>query len=253
MTRNGWVRCLLLTCGLILSGDPGFAQEPSSQTPSSSEGLEFGQVPVPEENIVKTEGPEASGGIWGWVIASILTGTALIAGISWITLRRFGDRIRLPLTVNDLPGSARLVITLILLLFGLVHLFGMTTAYIMSSIVNASAPEYFFYMKIGKLTGMTHAHLFGTAVMHMVVALAFLLTTVREKWKVILIAATLLGSPIDYAAWWLIKYVSPLFEGLALAGEVTSEVGYLTMTLIALYQLWRREKNLRTVKRTQET
>jgi hypothetical protein len=34
------------------------------------------------------------------------------------------------------------------------------------------------------------------------------------------------------------KYVSPLFEALALAGEVTSEVGYLTMTVIALSQLW---------------
>ncbi|MBI4715033.1 MAG: hypothetical protein HY760_03695 [Nitrospirae bacterium] len=241
MTHKGWVLCLLLTCGLILYGDPGFPQEPAPQTPSTSEGLEFGRVPVPQENIVKVEGPEASGGMWGWVIASILAGGALIAGLSWVTLCRFGDRIRLPLTVNDLPGSARLAVTLILLLFGLVHLFGMTTAYIMSSIVNTSAAEYFFYMKIGKLTGMTHAHLFGTAVMHMVVALVFLLTTVREKWKVILIAATLLGSPIDYAAWWLIKYVSPLFEGLALAGEVTSEAGYLTMTLITLYYLWRKE------------
>ncbi|MBI5197207.1 MAG: hypothetical protein HZA19_01215 [Nitrospirae bacterium] len=238
MKGVGRVLGVLVLCGLVLCGGTSPAQEPSPPTPPSEElGLE--QVPISPENIVNAEGLEASGGMWGWVIASILAGAGLIAGISWMTLRRFGDRIHLPLTVNDLPGSARLAVTLILLFFGLVHLFGMTTAYIMSSIVNASAPEYFFYMKIGKLTGMTHAHLFGTSVMHLVVALSFLLTTVRERWKVILIAATLLGSPIDYAAWWLIKYVSPLFEGLALAGEVTSEVGYLTMTLITLVQLWR--------------
>jgi hypothetical protein len=75
-------------------------------------------------------------------------------------------------------------------------------------------------------------------VMHLVVAAVFLLTSVRESWKIVLITATMLGSPIDIASWWLMKYVSPLFEALALAGEVTSEVGYLTMTVIALSQLW---------------
>jgi hypothetical protein len=77
-----------------------------------------------------------------------------------------------------------------------------------------------------------------------VVAAVFVLTDVREALKVVLITATMLGSPIDIASWWLIKYVSPLFETLAYVGEVTSEVGYLTMTLIALYQLWRPELRL---------
>jgi hypothetical protein len=72
----------------------------------------------------------------------------------------------------------------------------------------------------------------------------FVLTDVRESLKVVLITATMLGSPIDIASWWLIKYVSPLFEALAYVGEVTAQAGFLTMTLIALYQLWRPEPRL---------
>ncbi|MFY9271230.1 MAG: hypothetical protein WAO55_15915 [Candidatus Manganitrophaceae bacterium] len=215
-------------------------QEPSAS--SSSGELEFGEAPIPEENIVKVERSEGSGRMWGWVLLSIASSVGGVAGISWMTIRRFSDRARLPLTVAGLPGSARIMLILVLLIFGLVHLFGMTTAYIMSQIVNASAAEYFFYMKIGKLTGMSHAHLFGMTVMHLVVAMAFLLTTVREPLKVILITATIAGSPVDIASWWLIKYVSPLFEALAFLGETTSEIGYLTMMVITLYQLWRVER-----------
>jgi|GEM_PF-6151382 len=218
------------------SGAEG-AKAPSA--PSSSGELEFGEAPIPEENIVKVERSEGAGRMWGWVLLSMGAIVGGVAGISWMTIRRFGNRVCLPLTVADLPGSARVMFTLVLLIFGLVHLFGMTTAYILSQVVNASTAEYFFYMKIGKLTGMTHAHLFGMTVMHLVVAMAFLLTTVREPLKVVLITATIAGSPVDIASWWLIKYVSPLFEALAFLGETTSEIGYLTMMVITLYQLWR--------------
>lgn len=217
---------------------PQVGQAPPAASPHAGE-LDFGQAPIQEEDIVKVNDSESDRWIWFWVVLSIMTGAGLVAGISFFVLRRFGERLRFPWSVSDLPGSARVMITLVLLLFGLVHLFGMTTAYILANVINESAGEYFFYMKIGKLTGMTHAHLFGTVVMHLVVTMAFLLTTVRERWKVILITATLLGSPMDIASWWLIKYVSPLFEALALAGEVTSEAGYLTMTFITLVQLWR--------------
>lgn len=182
--------------------------------------------------------------MWGWVALSILTAAGLIAGLSAVAIRRWGDRIRLPFTIADLPASVRVMFTLALLVLGLVHLFGAATAYVMSQVVNTSAEEYYFYMKIGKLTGVTHAHLFGTMLMHLVVAAVFVLTDVRETLKVVLIAATMLGSPIDIASWWLIKYVSPLFEALAYMGEVTSQAGFLTMTLIALYQLWRPEPRL---------
>lgn len=238
MTRMRWLVLILLLHGLFLTVNSAAVPQASSEPPSTGE-LEFGQVPIPEESIVKVEASRTSVWMWGWVIFSILAFGGLVAGISYLAIRRWGDRIRFPFTVADLPGSARVMFTLTLLIFGLVHAFGMSTAYIMSNIVNASAEEYFFYMKIGKLTGVTHAHLFGTMVMHLVVAATFLFTTVREPLKVVLITATILGSPADIASWWLIKYVSPLFEALALAGEVTSEIGYLTMTLITLYQLWR--------------
>lgn len=234
---------LLLILLFFARAEAAIAEEAAvSPAPPSSGELEFGQAQIPEENIVKAEASQSSGRMWGWVILSITASVGSVAGISWMTIRRFGNRIRLPLTVADLPGSARMMLTLVLLIFGLVHLFGTTTAYIMSQVVNASTAEYFFYMKIGKLTGMTHAHLFGMTVMHLVVATAFLLTTVREPLKVILITATIAGSPIDIISWWLIKYVSPLFEGLAYLGETTSEVGYLTMMVITLYQLWRVER-----------
>ena len=233
-----WVLLILLIQGSMALANPAAAQETPPEPPASEE-LEFGQAPIPEESIVKVEASRTSVWMWGWVIFSILAFGGLVAGISYLAIRRWGDQIRLPLTVADLPGSVRVMFTLALLILGLVHLFGMSTAYIMSTIVNTSVEEYFFYMKIGKLTGMTHAHLFGTMVMHLVVATAFLFTTVREPLKVVLITATILGSPADIASWWLIKYVSPLFEALALAGEVTSEIGYLTMTIITLIQLWR--------------
>ncbi|HLG21318.1 MAG TPA: hypothetical protein VI382_00780 [Candidatus Manganitrophaceae bacterium] len=231
---------LLIQITILAVGRPAALERPAGalSEPSTAGELEFGQVPIPEEEIVKVEASKASGRMWGWVVLSIAASVGGVAGVSFVVIRRWGDRIRLPLTVAGLPGSARVMLALVLLIFGLVHFFGMTTAYILSRIVNGSTEEYFFYMKIGKLAGMTHAHLFGMTVMHLVVATAFLLTTVREPLKVVLIAATIAGSPIDIASWWLIKYVSPLFEALAYLGETTSEVGYLTMMLITLYQLW---------------
>lgn len=246
MTQTVRILTIGMFCGL-LSGSLAMAQDrsPESTPPSSAVGeLEFGQVSVPEENVVQVAQSKTSGWMWGWVALSILTSVALVAGLSTVAIRRWGGRIRLPFGIADLPASVRVMCTLALLVLGLVHLFGGVTAYIMSQVVNTSAEEYYFYMKIGKLSGVTHAHLFGTMLMHLVVAAVFVLTDVRESLKVVLITATMLGSPIDIASWWLIKYVSPLFEALAYTGEVTSQVGYLTMTLIALYQLWRPEPRL---------
>jgi hypothetical protein len=246
MTQTVRILAIGMLCGL-LSGSLAMAQDrsPESTPPSSAVGeLEFGQASVPEENVVQVAQSKTSGWMWGWVALSILTSVALVAGLSAMAIRRWGDRIRLPFGIADLPASVRVMCTLALLVLGLVHLFGAATAYVMSQVVNASAEEYYFYMKIGKLMGVTHSHLFGTMLMHLVVAAVFVLTDVRESLKVVLITATMLGSPIDIASWWLIKYVSPLFETLAYVGEVTSEVGYLTMTLIALYQLWRPEPRL---------
>ncbi|MEO6666720.1 MAG: hypothetical protein ABIO65_08130 [Nitrospiria bacterium] len=223
------------------------AQErlPDTAAPPTAAGeLEFDREAIPEENIVPVAESKTSASMWGWVALSILLGIGMVAGLSAAAIRRWGDRIRFPFGVADLPASARVMCTLALLVLGLVHLFGAATAYVMSQVVNTSAEEYYFYMKIGKLMGVTHAHLFGTMLMHLVVAAVFILTDVRESFKVVLITATMLGSPLDIAAWWLIKYVSPLFEALAWAGEMTSEAGYLTMTLIALYQLWRPETRL---------
>lgn len=241
MIRLVRILLVVIVCCSVLLVLTAFAQEAPSEPPAPGE-LGFGQVPIPEEAVVKVEKWKTGGWMRGLVIFSILASAGLVGGISWIAIRRWGDRIRFPLTVKDLPGSGRVMLTLALLIFGLVHVFGMTTVYIMSRVVNPSAEEYFFYMKIGKLAGMTHAHLFGTTVMHLAVAAAFLLTTVREPFKTVVITATILGSPIDIASWWLIKYVSSLFEALAVAGEGASEIGYLTMTLIILYQLWRPDK-----------
>lgn len=224
------------------------AQDSPTQTAAPPGELEFGREPIPEENVIPVTQSKTSEWMWGWVALSILAFVGLVAGLSSIAIRRWGGRIRLPFGIPDLPASVRVMFTLALLVLGLVHLFGAATAYVMSQVVNASAEEYYFYMKIGKLTGVTHAHLFGTMLMHLVVATVFVFTDVRESLKVVLITATMLGSPIDIASWWLIKYVSPLFEALAYAGEVTSQVGYLTMTLIALYQLWRAEPRLAGTK-----
>ena len=247
MTRFARVLAIAVLCAMVPLVTVAAAQERApvaSEEPSGSGELNLGEVQIPEERIVRVEDSKTSAWMWGWVALSILIGVGLVAGLSAAAIRRWGDRIRLPFGIADLPASVRVMCTLALLVLGLVHLFGGATAYIMSQVVNASAEEYYFYMKIGKLTGVTHAHLFGTMLMHLVVAAVFVLTDVRESLKVVLITATMLGSPIDIASWWLIKYVSPLFEALAYAGEMTSEVGYLTMTLIALYQLWRPEPRL---------
>ena len=241
MTGLARILAIATLCGFV-SVAVTSAQErlPDTAAPPPAAGeLEFDREVIPEENVVPVAESKTSASMWGWVALSILAGAGLVAGLSAVAIRRWGDRIRLPFGIADLPASVRVMFTLALLVLGLVHLFGAATAYIMSQVVNASAEEYFFYMKIGKLMGVTHAHLFGTMLIHLVVAAVFVLTDVRESLKVVLITATMLGSPIDIAAWWLIKYVSPLFEALAWAGEMTSEVGYLTMTLISLYQLWR--------------
>ncbi|MFZ5862502.1 MAG: hypothetical protein ACOYXR_06680 [Nitrospirota bacterium] len=241
MRQTARVLAIGMLCGL-LSGAVASAQEraPDGAAPSTDSGeLEFGEATIPEGNIVRVAESGTVGPMWAWVALSVLAFAGVVAGLSAVAIRRWGDRIRLPFGIADLPASARVMVTLALLVLGLVHLFGAATAYVMSQVVNASAEEYYFYMKIGKLMGVTHSHLFGTMLMHLVVATVFVFTDVRESLKVVLITATMLGSPIDIASWWLIKYVSPLFEAVAWAGETTSEVGYLTMTLIALYQVWR--------------
>lgn len=89
-----------------------------------------------------------------------------------------------------------------------------------------------------ELLDATHPHLFGQAFMFFVLCHLFALTPVRPGIKVGLYAAAFASVVVDAASPWLIRYVSPAFGYLQVAGTVVMVGSFLVMLWVPLKEMW---------------
>lgn len=91
-----------------------------------------------------------------------------------------------------------------------------------------------------ELLDATHPHLFGQAFLFFVLCHLFALTPVRADRKVVLFSLSFLSVVLDAATPWLIRYVSPAFGWLQVAGTVLMVGCFLVLVVVPLREMWLR-------------
>ena len=170
--------------------------------------------------------------------------------------------------LSQLPPSAKLFCTLFLLGIGLGCLAALTqaaTAVGLSygEVVASLAPEMpMTHMGHGQLSAereidlgqlsqaakvwirtplliqTSHTHLFGQTLIAGLLGGIFLLSSLGERKKAVIVALPFIGTILDIGGMWLTRFVWPPLGVLVLLGGSTFALGYLLITVIAVYELW---------------
>ncbi len=236
---------LFVSLGLMFlawGGLPLLAQAQAPTEFQQEEGIafEFGEVKPEHLEPAQRQRPAVNVALFA---APSLMFVAILFALIWL-LRRNRDPATTQWTTVDLgrlPDSAKVLITLPLVIYGFVHLLALFTAYLQTQVDWASTEEYFFYMKLSKLSAMSHVHLFGHATMYTLVGLSFLLTRVPEKLKIAVLAIPVVSAPLDVYSWWLMKFISARFEFISMVSGMLFSLGFLTMAVITFYEVWLRD------------
>ncbi len=89
-----------------------------------------------------------------------------------------------------------------------------------------------------ELLDATHPHLFGQAFLFFVLCHLFALTPVRPRFKTALYLGAFGTVLIDAAAPWLIRYLSPAFAYLQIAGTAAMVAIFLILVWVPLREMW---------------
>src|SRR5881628_3030847 len=84
----------------------------------------------------------------------------------------------------------------------------------------------------------SHTHLFGQTLIAGLLGLIFLLASVREGLKVLIVALPFVGTLMDIGGMWLTRFAWPSLSVLVIAGGSLFALGYALITVISLWQLW---------------
>jgi hypothetical protein len=142
-------------------------------------------------------------------------------------------------TLSALPRKAKWLATLALTSFALNHLFAVALVWQVTTQVDAGAKEHFSYKSPPVLLRMAHQHAFGHGVMYLATGGIFLFADAPEWAALALFTAAFVGSWLDIAAWFLLKYRSARWELLSEASGSAYALAFTAMTAISLFQMWR--------------
>lgn len=206
--------------------------------------LDLDQPSVEKETFQAVKSSEKRPSARLWLALSFVIYLVILAVIFLYVWKNQSIFPNIPISLSVFPASAKVLITFVLLMFGLVHAFGLWDAYLQTHQVFESAEEYFGYMKLAKLVSLSHPHLFGFALMYLLVGGLFILTAWSEPVKAFIVAIPLLSATFDVLSWWMIKMVSADFELLTLFTGIAFSTGFGIMTLLILQEMWlgRRSK-----------
>jgi hypothetical protein len=84
----------------------------------------------------------------------------------------------------------------------------------------------------------SHTHLFGQTLIAGLLGGIFLLSSLGERKKAVIVALPFIGTILDIVGMWLTRFVWPPLGILVLLGGSTFALGYLLITMIAVYELW---------------
>jgi hypothetical protein len=175
---------------------------------------------------------------WLAILIAVLS-VGLSIFIACRATRNSPQKRKMPFKLSDLPAAAKLIPTFFLITFFFVHIIALTDAMIQSKVIAKNAHEYFHYMKYSRLLGLSHAHLFGHAVMYTLVATPFAFTNWKEFTKALLITLAMIMAMADVGSWWLIKYFGEEFEIISMVSGMTFTSCFLVMAGKTLKDLWK--------------
>jgi hypothetical protein len=84
----------------------------------------------------------------------------------------------------------------------------------------------------------SHTHLFGQTLIAGLLGGIFLLSSLGERKKAVILALPFMGTIFDIGGMWLTRFVWPPLGVLVLLGGSMFALGYCLMTVIAVYELW---------------
>ncbi|MGH7274405.1 MAG: hypothetical protein ACREIQ_08115, partial [Nitrospiria bacterium] len=166
----------------------------AADEPGGSLSLDLDQPSGGKETFQPVEGQGKRPSARLWLALSFLIYLLILGIIFFYVWRNQHILPNIQIRLLDFPASAKVLITFVLLMFGLVHAIGLWDAYLQTHQVFESAEEYFGYMKLAKLASLSHPHLFGFALMYLLVGGLFILTTWSEPVKAFIVAIPLLSA-----------------------------------------------------------
>ena len=84
----------------------------------------------------------------------------------------------------------------------------------------------------------SHTHLFGQTLIAGLLGGIFLLSSLGEGKKAVIVALPFVGTILDIGGMWLTRFVWQPFGVLVLIGGGMFALGYVLITVIAMYELW---------------
>jgi hypothetical protein len=88
----------------------------------------------------------------------------------------------------------------------------------------------------------SHTHLFGQTLIAGLLGLIFLLSSLAEAPKTVILALPFVGTLLDIGGMWLTRFVWPPFASVVLLGGGLFALGYVLITAITLWELWFRKE-----------
>ena len=84
----------------------------------------------------------------------------------------------------------------------------------------------------------SHTHLFGQTLIAGLLGGIFLLSSVGEGKKALIVSLPFIGTVLDIGGMWLTRFVWPPLGVLVLLGGSLFALGYLLIAVMAVYELW---------------
>jgi hypothetical protein len=216
------------------------SEPPNPPAPvTGSGGLDFDSAELPPGSVTSatSDGSDHSK-LWASLAVGVMGG--LVGAAAIVGRRRRSATIGLDL--HAVPLSAKLALTLLLLIYGVTHVVAALTGYLDTRVVYSTTAEYFRFLKPPRLSALSHAHLMAIATMDGIVALFYAWTRRSGALACAVITMTFVGVAADIAAWWLIKYAGPGFEWMSIAAGIAFSLGFAVMAFALLRTAWLRKE-----------
>ncbi len=93
----------------------------------------------------------------------------------------------------------------------------------------------------GRLGTLSHTHLISHGVMFFLLSLIFIATTVKDRWKILLVLTAYAGIVMDVFSWWLAK-TAAAFAYFSVVGGALLGIAFLFFFFVPLWEMWLKKK-----------
>ena len=92
-----------------------------------------------------------------------------------------------------------------------------------------------------EIVQLGHIHILGFSLLFISLAAILILSAMGERWKIIILSLLFLFLSLDIGGLFLVRFVSQSFAVIPFISGIGSGAGIATISLIALYDLWLRK------------